>query len=144
MTVEITMKEEQANGILAQAAHNVSPADEHPVGVVPDSAYRSEDEKPSYEFNEQTNYVRPKTIITVSRVQYGKGIPFLTDCRYPDLSGLRECRSRGSHGPDDTSCQFEHHRKRPQCQQSNGMDRQRLFHVSLTKRSSNYFKLLVI
>ncbi|KXH68677.1 multidrug resistance protein fnx1 [Colletotrichum salicis] len=54
---------DKTSGILTEAAPG---APGQPVACIsPESAKVSEDEKPTHEFNEQTNYVRPRTIITI-------------------------------------------------------------------------------
>lgn len=58
--------DEKTSGILTEAAPDGSVVGQPTAGASPELANSSEDEKPKHEFNEQTNYVRPRTIITVS------------------------------------------------------------------------------
>ncbi|EXF74805.1 multidrug resistance protein fnx1 [Colletotrichum fioriniae PJ7] len=57
--------DEKTSGILTEAAPDGLVVGQPTVGTSPELANSSEDEKPKHEFNEQTNYVRPRTIITI-------------------------------------------------------------------------------
>ncbi|GKT84236.1 MFS drug transporter [Colletotrichum tofieldiae] len=61
----MTAKEEPVSGILPQASLDVPPTIETPQGLGSERVNSSGDEKSTHEFNEQTNYVRPRTIITI-------------------------------------------------------------------------------
>ncbi|OHF01840.1 multidrug resistance protein fnx1 [Colletotrichum orchidophilum] len=56
---------EKMSGILTEAAPDAPAAGQIVLNANPETANRSENEKPRHEFNEQTNYVRPRTIITI-------------------------------------------------------------------------------
>ncbi|GKT41235.1 uncharacterized protein ColSpa_01416 [Colletotrichum spaethianum] len=58
-------KEGHVSGILTQTSPDVWPTDETQQSLGSELANASGDEKPAHEFNEQTNYVRPRVIITI-------------------------------------------------------------------------------
>lgn len=62
-------------------------------------------------FNEQTNYVPKRTIITVS-LAAENSLQYLIML---DLFGVFQRRFAGSDGPDHAGVQFVHHRQCPRC-----------------------------
>lgn len=85
----------------------------------------SDTSPPKSEFNEQTNYVAPRKIVTVR--------PIPTRCQLRltrlDLPGLCWSRLAGSHGPDHASGQLVHDWKCLGINRPGVVDRKRLFHV---------------
>lgn len=69
-------------------------------------------------FNEQTNYVPTRTIITV-RDQLANATSIDTVTDFPCV---RHGRPRRAHGPDDSCSKFVHHRQRIERQQSASLD----------------------
>ncbi|OLN97761.1 putative transporter C3H1.06c 6 [Colletotrichum chlorophyti] len=59
------MNQIQRSGVFSQQTEEVVPTDEGRSNVTQQDSSCSKAEKPTHEFNEQTNYVRPRTIITI-------------------------------------------------------------------------------
>jgi hypothetical protein len=74
------------------------------------------------DFNEQTNYVPPRVIITVRQKQC-LHLPVLT---IADILGMRECRPSRSDGPNDACCRPHYRQPRPERQFRKCMDCRRL------------------
>lgn len=87
----------------------------------------SDSEGAGTKFNEQTNYVPVKTIITVWP---GKLIAKRRMLMEADLSGVRQCRFGGVDGPNYTRCQFIHYRCIFWIHERGFLDRKWLLHVS--------------
>lgn len=95
-----------------------------PEGVATD---KSSAEGKVHEFNEQTNYVPKRTIITVRPLRRGR-IEW-HELTVADIPGLRRRRPFGPDGPDDVGDQLVHHWQCIGVDRPSLLDRKRLLHV---------------
>lgn len=111
-------REQDANAVMSRDMGSANT-------IVVDSG---ENEK-THEFNEQTNYVPKRAIITVGPIPNNNEIVMLI--RSIDISRMRKCRFAGVDGPDYAGNQFIHHRKCFGIDSPGLVDSKWIFHVSL-------------